>query len=124
MVDDDRMLLLGRGRGLVAGIVDPDGRPYALRAWGVTPSPSDEGVVRVILGDDCHAVGDWIVGTRAAVTGGDVATMQSLQIKGRVVALREPDDDDLAAFEEHSEAFYVAVHESDGDPIELLRRLA
>ncbi len=36
----------------------------------------------------------------------------------------EVDDDDLTAFEEHSEAFYLAVHESDGDPVELLRRLA
>jgi hypothetical protein len=124
MVDDDRMWLLGRGKGLVAGVVDPDGRPYALRAWGVTPVGADGRRVRVLLGDEGNVVGDWIVGTRFAVTGGDVSTLQSIQIKGEVAALGEVDVADLAAVDEHSEAFYLAVHESDGDPIELLRRLA
>ncbi len=63
MVDDDRLGLLGRGKGLVAGIVDPDGRPYALRAWAVTPIDPDGRVVRVVLGDEGRVVGDWIVGT-------------------------------------------------------------
>ena len=124
MVDDELLRLLRNGSALIAGLVDPEGRPYALRAWVVVPASTAGDRVRVALGDECNVVGDWIVGTRVAVTGGDVSTLESLQVKGTVVAWwGEPTESDLAAAGEHAEAFFLAVHESDGDPIELVRRM-
>jgi hypothetical protein len=110
---------------LIAGLVDPQGRPYALRAWVVLPIGTDGDRVRVALGDECHIVGDWIVGTRAAVTGGDVSTLESIQIKGEVVAWSaELTDADREAVREHADALHLAIHETDGDPLELVRRLS
>jgi hypothetical protein len=125
LVDDDVMQLLGKGSALIAGLVDPDGRPYALRAWAVLPVGPEDGRVRVAMGDECHIVGDWILGTRAAVTGGDVSTLESIQIKGEVVSWSsEPTDSDLAAVAAHTEALHLAIHETDGDPLELVQRLS
>jgi hypothetical protein len=58
-----------------------------------------------------------------AVTGGDVATLQSKQIKGRAIAVEPPNDHDRGLIELHVEGFFGAVESVDGIPRELLRYL-
>jgi hypothetical protein len=64
-----------------------------------------------------------VVDRMVAVTAADVPTLDSVQIKGRVVDIEPPCAVDLEVVHQQSEAFLTAVHQVDGHPLELLRRL-
>jgi hypothetical protein len=115
--------LFAAGNSLVVGTVSPDGEPRATRAWAVTVSDADAGRVRVVMtGDDPVTIAN-LAGGRIAVTGCAVRTLRAAQLKGQVVSIDPPTADDMVTFEEHSDEFFQEVHETDGNPIELLRRL-
>ena len=82
--------LAERGCALVIGTVGPDGSPHASRGWGLTLTPATASPVRLLLdaGDavtlaNLRREGDG----RVAITGADVVTLRSFQLKGRVVAI-------------------------------------
>jgi hypothetical protein len=114
------------GYALIVALVTVDGEPSATRAWSLEPVSADPPVVRVALpagelvrvGHDPAALDVPI-----AVTGGDVATLQSKQIKGRAIAVEPPNDHDRGLIELHVEGFFGAVESVDGIPRELLRYL-
>jgi hypothetical protein len=72
--------------------------------------------------DDAVAVGNLASGV-AALTGADVRTLESVQLKGSVVAVEPPTAADLDQVAAHTDAFIRAVAETDGLPVSLLRRL-
>ena len=55
-----------------------------------------------------------------AVTGALVRTLDSLQLKGRIVAIDPPTDEDLSLIDRHLEGFATAVEEKDKIPRALL----
>ena len=58
-----------------------------------------------------------------AVTGTDVATFFSVQIKGRGVRVEPCTDDDRARSDDYIDGFFQAIHEADGTAVELLEVL-
>jgi hypothetical protein len=111
------------GTSLIVGTVGPDGTPRATRAWAArVVDPTRCRIRFVMAADDEVAVSN--LGTGAvALTGAEVATLTSTQMKGRVVAVEEATDVDVSLMDEHSTAFFDAVNATDGNPVWLLRRL-
>jgi hypothetical protein len=64
-----------------------------------------------------------MVGRQIAVTATEVHSLVSRQLKGPVVAVGDPCEADLQAMEVQTEGFLQAVHESDGNPVHLVRRI-
>ena len=112
--------LLDDGVGLLIGTSDERHVPRAGRAWGVRMV--DQLLRAVISADDPNLVANLDQG-RVAVTGADVRQLRSAQLKGRVVAVEEPDETDLATADEHTAAFLTAIMETDGTEYELTSRL-
>lgn len=119
-LDPARIAMLTAGSGLIVGCVDPDGTPLAVRAWCAAIVG---GRLRIgMSADDVRAVAN--VEQRAvAITAADVPTLASVQVKGRVVGIEPPTRADLELMASQSEAFFQAIHHTDGYPVEGLRRL-
>jgi hypothetical protein len=49
--------------------------------------------------------------------------LRAVQMKGPVVAVADPSEDDLLRMSSHSELFFQAVEETDGTPARLLKRI-
>lgn len=125
MFDAATRAFLEGGAALVVGTVSPDGEPYATRGWGLRVLGATAPVqVRLLLSAaDLVALSDLDGTGRVAITASDVATLRSLQLKGRVIAV-EPiveDDHDLAAG--YVDALFEDVVETDGIARHLLERL-
>jgi hypothetical protein len=111
------------GLGLLVGTVSPEGRPRVTRGWSLASVDSHEGRLRLVMtADDRVAVAN-LAGARIAVTGGDVRTLRSAQVKGRVVAVEDVTADDLARMAMHVEEMFTAVTETDGTPRAVLDNL-
>jgi hypothetical protein len=111
-----------RGYSMIVGTVDDDGAPRATRGWGVKVVDERARRVRFTMSaDDEIAVGN-LEGRLVALTGADVRSLQAMQMKGAVVAIGVPDDDDLQRMTAHTENFLAAVEEIDGIPPDLLKR--
>ena len=124
MFGSDLTAMIEDGAGLVVGTVGDDGEPRATRAWSVTLVDPDERRVRVVVSaDDEVTVANLRVGTTLALNGADVRTLRSVQLKGRVVAVEAAGPDDLDSARDQSERFLQAVHDTDGNPLEQLRRI-
>lgn len=119
----DLQTVLVGGAGLVVGTVSSSGEPRAHRAWSaVVTDPLERRVRFVMSADDPDLVAHLGSGA-VSLTGADVATYQSVQLKGRPVCVEAPTADDLQTARQHSDAFFDAVHRIDGNPLELLRRM-
>lgn len=118
--------LAERGCALVIGTVGPDGAPYASRGWGLTLTPATPSPVRLLLD-----AGDAVTlanlrregGGRIAITGADVVTLRSFQLKGRVVAIEDADDEDRAKVDRYCDEFFTDIANTDGTPRHLTERL-
>jgi hypothetical protein len=73
--------------------------------------------------DDEVTVDNVAPGAIVAVTGADVRTLRSVQLKGCVRLVEPPVADDLALAAEHSQRFIDAVTAVDGLSPDLLRRM-
>ena len=81
--------LIGAGTSLVVGTVSRDAEPRAARAWASSVVATEPLRVRVLMSaDDPEAVANLETGN-VSLTGADVPTLQSAQLKGTVV-LVEP----------------------------------
>jgi hypothetical protein len=131
VLDPDLVSLLEGGCALIVGVSTPDGAPYASRAWGlqVEPPTADDGAevrcrIRFFMGDDDHVVLERVAaGAPVAITGTDVLTLRSVQLKGRALGLEPATDQDRARSARYSEAFAADIHRADGQPKHLLGRL-
>lgn len=120
--------LLEVGSALVVGTVSSAGEPRASRAssWRLVDAAGRR--VRMAISADDPTVVDNLM-PRAdrpdppvAVTGADVATLRSVQLKGRVVAMGDPDAGDLVSIERHLDVFTRKIEATDGHPREIVRR--
>jgi hypothetical protein len=113
--------MIEAGAGLILGTVGDDGAPRGVRAWGAWVVDPDEQRLRVVLtGDDPTVVAN-LEGRKVAVTAGNVRNLRSVQLKGRVVDVEHPTPADMEIAERHTQRFFEAVHDTDGNPLELLR---
>jgi hypothetical protein len=116
--------LLESGCGLVIGTVSTDGEPRACRGWGLDVLDRDAGRIRLLVdGDDPQVLANLAEQRRVAVTGTDVVTLRSVQVKGTVAALEAPGDEAWARALQHSDAFFGTITMVDGNPREQLERM-
>jgi hypothetical protein len=116
--------LVGPGCGLIVGSVSDAGEPRATRAWAATIVDGDGGRVRLVVdAGDPQVVANISAGRQLAVTGADVRTLRSIQLKGQVVLVEPATAADLDEMTMMSSAFFEAVHEADRTDPALLHRL-
>ncbi len=117
------MTILETGAGLVVGTVSADGEPRADRAWAASVVDAESCRLRFVMSADDPAVVENLQGAMVSLTGAEVITYQSVQLKGRPVVVEAPTAADVDLAHRQSEAFFEAVHRSDGNPVESLRRM-
>src|SRR5690348_4732178 len=81
------------GCALIVGSVGADGAPTAARGWGLTVLSREEGECRLLLDAEETISVDKLLETRViAVTAGDVPTLSTIQLKGRVERIEPATD--------------------------------
>lgn len=114
---------LGSGSSLVVGTVGDEGRPHASRAWGARFGDDDR-TVRILLDTaDTQTIENLRQRPVVAVTGADVRTLESTQVKGVATDIDAANRTDESYAHRHREEFYRAIEEVDGTPLLLLDRL-
>jgi hypothetical protein len=112
--------MLEDGASLAVGTVDRDGAPRVTRGWAL--SFDGPGRVRVAVSADDPVLVSNLDAGLVSVTAANVRTFHSIQLKGRVECVEPPDDDDLDRFRQQTACLFDAIHVTDGNPLELLRR--
>ncbi len=125
MFDDATIAHLHGGCALLLGSVASDGMPHAARAWGCTVLAVDHDAhaaqLRLLVPADDATLHDNLRTTgRISLTTADVPTLRSLQLKGRVVRTEPADRDDAAKLAQYCTDFFTDIHETDGEPWEVL----
>jgi hypothetical protein len=118
----ETIALLEGGCGLIIGTADATGAPHAGRGWGL--DVLDGGRLRLLVdaADETTVANLRAVG-RVAVTGADVRTLRSRQVKGRLLGLEPAAGTDRARAARYRDALYTAVEETDGQPRVVLDQL-
>lgn len=115
MFDGATKKFLESDNALIVATVSPSGEPHATRGWGVTVLPGEDRTLRLLLAaDDAVALAHLADGGAIAITGADVRTFRSMQVKGRAVAIEPGTDADRARAARFVEQFFGAVMEVDG----------
>lgn len=124
MLSPDTVRFLEGGCALIVGLVDVGGRPHATRGWGLDVTAAEAGEVRLLLPAE-DSVAAAILGrpTAIAVTGCDVSTLRSMQLKGVAQPAAPQTSDDPARARRYADAFFGDIHRMDGTPRELLERM-
>jgi hypothetical protein len=116
--------LLEGGYALIVGTADAARVPHASRSWGITVLSRDPAEIRLLIdAEDAVAIANLEPAARIAITGGNVKTLRSIQLKGTVLAIEPGTDEDRARAERYADAFFGEVGNVDGTPRELLQRL-
>jgi hypothetical protein len=123
MIEGEVAALLQGPCSLIVGTVDVNGLPAAARAFGL--ELLDGGArVRLIMATTATPTIANLESTGViAVTGTDVATFFSVQIKGRGVIGESCTDAERARSDDYLDGFFAAIQEADGTPVELLEVL-
>jgi hypothetical protein len=126
MLDERVIELLESGCGLIMGLVTAGGRPLAARGWGLTLAGQGQRGRILVGARDLEALGHgWpsAVGTWTAVTGADVLTLSSAQLKGPITAIEPVGEADRVRSARYCDAFFDAVAEVDSIPRHMMERL-
>ncbi|MGE0879288.1 MAG: hypothetical protein AB7L13_09045 [Acidimicrobiia bacterium] len=120
---DEFQAMTNAGAALIVATAGTDGTPRAARAWSVTLVDAVANRLRVAVAADDPVVVENLRTGRIALTAADVRTLRSVQVKGRPLSIEEPSPADVAVTEKQSELLLAAIHETDGNPLDLLRRM-
>ncbi len=105
---------LETGCALIVGTVTADGAPHAGRGWGLTVVDRAEHRVRLLLdAADTRTLEHAGLGGAIAITGSDVPTLRSVQLKGRAEALEPATDADRFRAAAYCSDFYSDIVQSD-----------
>jgi len=109
---------------MIVGVVDPDGVPFAARAWGMVHHPDEPSRFRVLLdADDADHLTHLGGGGRIAITCGDVPTLRSCQVKARVDAFVPVTEDDLELWRRNADGVFDDIETTDHIPRHLIERI-
>lgn len=127
MIDADLAALLESGCSTIVGLLTPSGEPYATRGWGTEVLDGDPLRIRVLVGAGAFAAVGLLPGDGAtfaiAVTGANVRTLRSVQLKGSAHDLEAPTAADLERSRAYCEAFFGDVKAVDGIARAMMDRL-
>ena len=123
--DADLVEYLESGCSTIVGLVTVDGEPYATRGWGIEVLPGDPPRIRLLVGAGAMAAAGRRADDRFAIalTGADVRTLRSVQVKGTAHDLEPPTDADLGRSRSFCDAFFADVESTDAVPRVLMDRL-
>jgi hypothetical protein len=105
-IDHKLAMFLESGVSVILGTRDTGLKPELVRGWG--PRVREDGRrldICLALGGAEATLENLRANGQLAMTVAHPCTYRSVQIKGRCVAIAEPDHDDLAAVERHRDAF-------------------
>jgi hypothetical protein len=112
------------GPAFIVGTVSADGAPTATNAWGLTVLSAETGECRLLLDRHAERALANLDATRAiALTGADVPTLFSVQLKGECIRIEPATDADRARSDDYVDAFFGDVMRTDGRDIASLNRL-
>ena len=118
---------LESGCGLIVGLVRPDGVPFPFRAWGLDVLDPSAGTIRVLVGAGelarFGADRDDLAGAAIAVTGSDVRTLHTVQVKGTLDAVADVTADELKRARRHTERVLRRDRRARPDLREALERM-
>jgi hypothetical protein len=127
VLDGEMAGFLESGCGLIVGLVRPDGVPFPFRAWGLDVLDAPAGTVRVLVGAGELARSGvdraLLAGASVAVTGSDVRTLHTVQVKGTVDGVTDVSPDDLKRARRHTSDFFDVIVELDQISREALERM-
>jgi hypothetical protein len=123
MIQGEVAALLQSPCSLIVGTVDASGLPAAARGMGL--EVLDDGRrVRLLLSDAATIAIDNLRTTRRiALTGTEVATLVSYQVKGHAQSVEAGTEADARFANAYLDRFFRAVHDADGSEIAMLERL-
>ncbi len=125
MFDESTMKLLHSGCALLVGTVDASRRPHGGRAWGLTVVEVDPVRVRLLVdAADATTLANLQPNALVAITAASVPTLRSVQMKGRVVRTEAADEADEAKRLQYTTDFTNDIHNTDGDPLVVVRHWA
>ena len=105
----------------------PDGVPFPSRAWGLDVLDASAGTsaswCRPATSARVGVDRDELAGASIAVTGSDVRTLHTVQVKGTVDAVADVGPDDLKRARRHTSAFFDVIVELDRIPRASLERM-
>lgn len=126
MFDGDLVDFLESGCALIVGFVVPGGAPLASRGWGLDVLDAGAGRVRLLcVPDDIEPVLEGPggpVGVRVAITGADVETLRSVQLKGAVEALEPATPADWERCQAYCDEFFGTIEAVDRFPRSMMER--
>src|SRR5207237_451664 len=73
--------------------------------------------------EDRGRLGNGFVGTTIAVTGTDVPTLSSVQLKGTVTEVADGDESDAVRVDRYCDQFFGDIAATDGTPRELTEQI-
>lgn len=124
MFTDDVIPFLESGCALIVATVSADREPHAARGWGLDVVSVDDVTVQLLLdADDARIVDDLAADGEIAITGADVRTLRSVQLKGRAFDIEPATAGDRRRARRYCDGFFLDIHETDGTAFELLERL-
>lgn len=123
MLDPSTVDLLHTGCALLVGVGMSDGTPYAARAWGLDLLDDASRGRLLVDADDASLLALLTPGAPIAVTGADVATLTSAQVKGRVLGVEPAAPTDPDRVQRYVEDFVDAIMRTEGTPRHLVERL-
>lgn len=108
----------------VIGTTDDNGVPHAGRVWGIVTLAESPLRIRCFVGtnDGITVANLRCPGARAAITHASVLSLQTVQVKGRVVSVEPPTDKDEARCRDARDRMIDDIHLSDRTPVELIER--
>ena len=123
VLDQATIAFFHGGCALLVGTVDDTGMPHAGRGHGLTVLTTDPLRVRLLVdADDIRSAANLQPDARVAICTGDVLTLRSLQLKGRVVSVERATPDDEAKHRQYAHDFANDINRTDGDLLEMLQR--
>jgi hypothetical protein len=127
VLDAELTQFLESGCSTIIGLITDDGAPYATRGWGTEVVSTDPPVLRAVLGAAAVASLGYAVGDGRtfpiAITGADVLSLRSVQLKGTARDLEPPTEADLERSARFCDAFFADVQQVDGIERWLMDRL-
>ncbi len=118
MIEAEVARFLEGGCALIVGSVDAEGQPHATRGWGLDVLDPTTGRLRLLLPvEDATTIANLSAPDAAiAVTGADVTSFRSVQIKGQVESLEPGGPGDHERAFRFYDRFFEDIHRTDGTP--------
>jgi hypothetical protein len=125
--EPELVAFLESGCSTIVGLVTGSGEPFATRGWGIRVLPGEPEQLRLLVGAGPMAAAGRTPGDGTtfaiAVTGADVRTLRSVQLKGTAHDLEPVTDADLACSARYCAEFFADVEDADDVSPALMQRL-